>query len=145
MTAGIIGFARAETSERGYVRGHGMTLASLISQRISTYSGWIFTLWILDYHTLRSKRKKKAPKHRVFFVTWSWWSKKVLIHALELASQTFTLLSDELRVAEERQHLTCFTVHLSVKTLWCLAALNSLFWHRELGNFFWKTASVDNV
>lgn len=37
-------------------------------------------------------------------VTWSWWSKKVLMHALEPASQTFTLLSDELRAAEDREH-----------------------------------------
>ena len=40
--------------------------------------------------------------------TWSWWSKNVLIHALEPASQTFTLLSDELGEAENRSILTLF-------------------------------------
>lgn len=58
----------------------------------------VLSLSEFDYGTLRRKRC------RVIFVTWSWWSKKVLIHALELASQTFTLLSDELRVAEDRKH-----------------------------------------
>lgn len=41
-------------------------------------------------------------------VTWSWWSKNVLIHVLEPASQTFTLLSDELGKAEDRQYFERF-------------------------------------
>lgn len=46
-------------------------------------------------------------------VTWSWWSKNVLIHALEPASQTFTLLSDELGEAEDRLFLTLFISSVS--------------------------------
>lgn len=80
---------------------------------LAPYSGWIFTRWIWiitrSGHKRKKKKKKEHPKkHSVFFVTWSWWSKKVLIHALEPASHTFTLLSDELRVAEERQHFNMF-------------------------------------
>ena len=37
-------------------------------------------------------------------LTWSWWSKKVLTHTLELVSHTFTLLSDELNTTRERFH-----------------------------------------
>lgn len=68
----------------------------------STPTADVFSLSEFDYGTFRRKR------YRVIFVTWSWWSKKVLIHALELASQTFTLLSDELRAAEDRKHFFSF-------------------------------------
>lgn len=100
MTAGIIGFTRAETSETGYVRGHSTTPAILISPNTPTApTADVFSHSEFDYkHT-------QQRDTGVEFVTWSWWSKKVLIQALELASQTFTLLSDELIGGRERENI----------------------------------------
>lgn len=52
-----------------------------------------------------SDSQQRCTEARRLCVTWSWWSKKVLMHALEPASQTFTLLSEELREAETSE---CF-------------------------------------
>ena len=57
------------------------------------------------------------------FLTWSWWSKKVLTHTLEFVSQTFTLLSDELNTNQEQisQHGSTaykylFYIHINSQT-----------------------------
>lgn len=42
------------------------------------------------------------------FLTWSWWSKKVLTHTLEFVSHTFTLLSDELNTKPGTDFRTTF-------------------------------------
>lgn len=84
---------------------------------------WVFSLWII------------VTKWGDGSVTWSWWSKKVLMHALELASQTFTLLSDELRGAERTELLMFYG--LSWPAQFILAPWS--------GNFVWKTASADGA
>lgn len=128
MTAGIIGFTRAETSQMGYVKGHSVTLAISISPPTHQHLQWT------DFLTLNLITNTLSEERQDYIcVTWSWWSKKVLMHALELASQTFTLLSDELRAAEERGHFTFYRSHLRIKL--CLVFLTCSVY---LGTVSWK-------
>lgn len=84
MTAGIIALVQAEVSEVGW-------------RLYRSFPGntWRQKMCFLTLKLIRTHRK--GENTGLDEVTWSWWSKKVLMHALEPASHTFTLLSDELR------------------------------------------------
>lgn len=84
MTAGIIALVQAEVSEVGW------WLHWSFPENTDDDRRCVFSLWIWSEHT-------EGGNMGLDEVTWSWWSKKVLMHALEPASHTFTLLSDELR------------------------------------------------
>lgn len=79
MTAGIIGFAWAVTSEKGYVRCCSMILVVLISPNTSApTAGWIFLPFEFDYKHTQGTDQVSAlspglgGRRKCWYTLWSW-------------------------------------------------------------------------